>query len=205
MGIEQVTNVAIQIQELSQKTDTTFWVALIGCAGSIFAAIISGFTSHRVKDIEKKQQTQWAYIQRRSLLVDQTIEVCVRMLYNKLLIANNLEVAEASKNLFVLQKEALVIESQFVVYGSSELVNGIHGFVGLILSTPNDQFLAKWGEIYDKGSEYLLICRKELGEGIGQKYKEFEKGIKDLSKFQPPTPDQVKMIQANTMGGIAKQ
>ncbi len=98
------------------------------------------------------------------------------MMFNKLLIIHHNN-ADAAVNFFVLQKDALVIESQLVVYGSLELADAFADFKDIIANTPNDQFLQKWTEIYNKGHECLLKCRKALGSDISENFKEFSRKL----------------------------
>lgn len=203
MDFEQITNIGIQIGELQQKADFTLWAAVVACVGSIIGVIIAGWTARRLKEIEKKQQTQWAYLGKQSTLIDLAIDVCAKMLFNKLLLAYKVDESTAAINLFVLRKEALVLESQLVVYGNVELVDAVHDYVDLILNTPTDKFLGEWAKIYNKGREHLLVFRKVLGEGVSQEYKDFEKKLKNVSQFQPPSAEQVKGANASGLGGTA--
>jgi len=201
---QQITNIAIKIGELQQQSSSAFhqsWlaiaVAIIGFFGTVIAASITASLYRKLHQQQKEHEKQWAYIGKRSLLIDQAIEVCSRMMFNKLLVIHHNN-ADAAVNLFVLQKDALVIESQLVVYGSLELADAFANFKDTITNTPNDQFLQKWTEIYNKGHECLLKCRKTLGSDISENFKEFSGKL----TVQPPSKEELKFLKADTMGGV---
>lgn len=148
--------------------------------------------------MEKQHQKQWAYIQKRSLLIDNAIEICARMMFNKLLVVYNNDSAAAA-NLFVLQKEELVIESQFVVYGSLELAQTLMNFKDLIIQTPNSEFISKWKDIHHKGHEYLLLCRRTLGNNLSQKFEKFSSELKVI----PPTKAEVEKGKSDKIGSLS--
>ncbi len=184
----QITNIAIKIGELSAKSSFTLNVAIISAIAAIISAAIAGIFAWKLNLANKQHEKQWAYINKISLLIDNGIEIFTRMLFNKLLIAYNIDITTATQNLFLLQKDALVIESQLVVYGSLEIVHAIYNFKNLITQTPNQDFIKKWGEIYQKGNELLLLCRKELGEKLSEKFTDFARA---LTETPPTVPSEV--------------
>ena len=196
MNTEQITNIAIKVGEAEQKADIAFWVAIISAIAAVGAAIIAGYFKLKLNNANKQHEKQWAYIAKRSQLIDQAIEVLSRMMFNKLLIVYHNDVLAAS-NLFVLQKDALVIESQFVVYASQELADACYEFKNLIVNTPNNKFLEQWGDIYKKGNEYLVLCRKYLGGDLSEKFEKFAEKL-----IESPPIEQVTKITVSTMGGI---
>jgi len=201
MNAEQITNIAIKIGELQQKTNTALWVAVISAGGAIVAAVIAGRLNGRLQVLQQEHQKQWAFINKRTSLIDSAVEISIRMMFNKLLLAYYPAHAEAPINLFVLSKDALSIESQMVVYGSLEIAEAFADSRESILGCPNDQFLKRWDEIYKKGQNYLLLCRKTLGTDIGEPYKEFQRKLQT-----PPPREQVPtVVTANTMGGLTQQ
>lgn len=199
MNSEQITNIAIKVGEVGEKANIAFWIAIISAIAAIGAAIIAGYFKLKLNKAEKQHEKQWAYIAKRSQLIDHAIEVFSRMMFNKLLIAHNVDTVQAANNLFLLQKDALVIESQLVVYASHELADACYEFKNLIINTPNNEFIGPWGEIYKKGSEYLSLCRKQLGGNINEKFDQFAQKL-----IQKPPIEQAESIKVseNTMGGI---
>ncbi len=121
------------------------------------------------------------------------------MLFNKLILAYKKEDNKASENLFLLQKDALVIESQLVVYASPELVDAFYDFKNFIIQIPKEDFLKKWSDVYQKGHKYLLLCRQDLATGITESFKSFEE---KLTKEPPTTPEEVT-VETNALGGFS--
>lgn len=185
MEANQITNIAFKIGEIGARVSISFWVAIISAVASISAALLAGFFAWKLNEANKHHIKQWAYVSKVSLLIDNAIEIFSRMLYNKLLISYFNDV-KASENLFLLQKDILVIESQMAVYGSLEIVESIYNFKNLIVQTPKNDFVNKWGEIYEEGRKYLLLCRKELGNKISEDFKEF---TNKLTKVPPKDPN----------------
>jgi hypothetical protein len=198
MGSEQITSIAIKVGELSQTANIAIWVAGISALAAIIAAILAGYFKWKLNELDKKHQKQWAYMAKRSQLIDAATEVFPRMLYNKLLIAHNNN-PQAAHNLFELQKDVLVIESQLVVYASQELADAVFEYKNLIVNMPNEEFLKKWGEIYKKGNEYLVLCRKYLGNDVSEKFEDFAKKL-----IEEPVVEQsaTLTVSANTMGSV---
>lgn len=182
----QITNIAIKIGELGAKYSFTLWVAGVSAIAAIVSAAIAGIFAWKLNLANKQHEKQWAYINKVSLLIDNGIEIFTRMLFNKLLIAYNIDTPTATQNLFLLQKDTLVIESQLVVYGSLEIADAVYNFKNLITQTPNQDFLKKWGEIYQKGNELLLLCRKELGEKLSEKFTHFARTLTEIPPTVPP-------------------
>lgn len=181
----QITNIAIKIGELGARTSFALIVAFISAVTALASAIIAGIFAWKLNLANKQHEKQWAYINKVSMLVDNGIEIFTRMLFNKLLIAYNIDTQIANQNLFLLQKDILVIESQLVVYGSLEIAEAAYNFKNIIVQTPNQEFLKKWGEVYQKGNELLLLCRKELGDKLTKKFADF---TEELTKIPPSVP-----------------
>ncbi len=198
MNTEQITNIGIKIGEAGQKADVAIWIAIISAIAAVVAAAIAGYFKFKLNEADKNHQKQWSYITKRRQLIDAATEIFPRILYNKLLMAHGPN-PQAADNLFLLQKDILVIESQLVVYASQELADAVFDYKNLILGTPNDQFFKKWSDIYKKGNEYLVLCRRYLGNDISEKFESFaEKLIKE------PLLDQTTAVIASTstMGSI---
>jgi hypothetical protein len=195
----QITNIAIKIGELGAKTSAAIIIAIISAAAALISAIIAGIFAWRLNVANKQHEKQWAYINKVSLAIDNGIEIFARMLFNKLLIAYNIDTKVASQNLFLLQKDILAIESQLVVYGSLEIAEGIYNFKNIIIQTSNQDFLKKWGEIYGKGNELLLLCRKVLGERLSEKFTDFARGLTET----PPTISPGMTVNAALIGSTS--
>jgi hypothetical protein len=201
---QQIMNIAIKIGELQQQSSSAFhqsWLAItvagLGFLGTVVAACITAALSRRLHQQQKEHEKQWAFINKRSLLIDQAIDTCAKILYNRpLVIYRNDQTAAA--NLYALQKDALVIESQLVVYFKVELAQDFADFKNLILNTPNEQFLSQWNEIYSKGHEYLLKLRKELGSDVSENFDTFAKKLTLL----PPSREEAEFAQANNIGKV---
>ena len=200
MNTEQITNIAIKIGEISQKADFTLLAAVIAAVGAVCASAITGYVAWKASGAEKEHQKQWAYLGKKSTLVDSAIDVAVKLMFNKLALAYY-NYNQAYDNLFILHKEALVIESQFIVYGSPDLAEAFADFRERVVSCPNEQFIGKWGELYKKGQEYLELCRVSLGVNVTEPYKKFAERL-----AQPPAREDAQTAQivaANTMGGVS--
>ncbi len=174
----------------------TILVAIIAAGSAIISAIIASIITYKLNLSDTQHKKQWAYVDKITSLVDNGIEIFTKMLFNKLLIAYSVDVETASNNLFLLQRDILVIESQLVVYGSLELADVVYSFKNLIVQTPNEDFLKKWGEIYQEGNRLLLLFRKELGEKLSEKFADF---AKDLTQIPPSLPSGSK-IEAKEIG-----
>lgn len=200
MDTEQITNIAIKIGEISQKTDSTYLAAVVAAVGAVLASVITGYVAWRASRKEKEHQKQWAYLGKKSALIDSAIDVAVKMMFNKLaLVYYNYQ--QAYDNLFILHKEALVIESQFIVYGSPDLADAFADFREQVISCPNEQFVGKWDELYKKGQGYLELCRVSLGVNVTEPYQKFADRL-----GQPPARQDAQTAQivaANTMGGVS--
>lgn len=197
VDVDQVTNIAIKIGEAQQKADFAIWVAVIAAVGAVAAALVAGYFKLQFNKAQKEHDKQWAYVAKKSSLIDSAIEVGIRMMYNKLILAHYPTNAEAALNLFVLSKDGLVVESQMVVYGSQEMATAFSDFREAILSCPSEQFLSKWSEIYKKGQECLSLCRQSLGVAVTESFKQFQSGLQ-----QPPSKEQTPVSAATTMGSI---
>lgn len=198
MDNSQFTNIAIRVGELGAKTSFTFWVAVISAFAALCSAAIAGIFAWKLNLANKQHEKQWTYITKVSLLIDNAIEIFSRMLFNKFILAYNNNDQSAYQNLFLLQKDILVVESQFVVYGPLEIAESIYNFKNFIIQTSNEEFLSKWNDIYQKGNELLLLCRKELGKNISAKFQDFARGLIELP-LQIPSG---VTIESKTMGSI---
>jgi len=199
MDTGQITNIAIKVGELGTKASIAFWVAIISAGAAVFSALIAGFFAWKLNNANKEHEKQWAYVAKTSLLIDNAIEIFSRMLFNKILIVAYND-PQAQQNLFLLQKDMLTIESQMVVYSPSlELAEALADFKNLIVQTPNEEFLQKWNDIYQKGHKYLLQCRKCLGIQISEKFKEFKEKLVEA----PPKEAAEILVKADTMGTIS--
>lgn len=186
MNAEQITNIAIKIGELGKTANFSLGIALLSGLVSLFCAFIAGYFKWKLNKINEEYQKQWAYISKKSLLIDNGIEVMAKMLFNKLILSYYSSDIQAQQNLFLLQKDALVIRSQLVVYSSLQIVESLLDFENLIVQTPNEKFREKWQEIYNKGNELLLLCRQHLGIAISEKFKEFAKKLIEIPGQPPP-------------------
>ncbi|MBM3246708.1 MAG: hypothetical protein FJZ13_05240 [Candidatus Omnitrophica bacterium] len=189
-------DIAIKIGEIGAKASFALIVAIISAAAAVISAIIAGIFAWRLNLANKQHEKQWAYINKVSLAVDNGIEIFARMLFNKLLIAYNIDTQVAAQNLFLLQKDILVIESQLVVYGSLEIAEAVNSFKSIITQTPNQDFLKKWEEVYRKGSDLLLLCRKTLGERLSEKFTDFANRLTRM----PPTIAPGATVNAKLIG-----
>jgi hypothetical protein len=193
----QITSIAIKIGELEIKSSISFWIAIIGALTAIFSAIIAGISAWKLNCANKQHQKQWAYVGKVSTLIDNGIDIFARLLFNKLLIAYNVDVQVANNNLFLLQKDILVIESQLIVYGSLELGDAVYSFKNIIIQTKNEEFISKWDSIYQEGHKLLLLCRTELGEKISEKFEDFaQKLVSVPPKLSEGTPFDAKLISS---------
>jgi len=182
----QITNIAIKIGELGAKYSFTLYVAVISAIAAIISAIIAGIFAWKLNCANKQHEKQWAYVGKVSTLIDNGIDIFARLLFNKLLIAYNIDTQVANNNLFLLQKDILVIESQLIVYGSLELGNAVYDFKNIIIQTSNEEFINKWGDIYQEGHKLLLLCRKELGDKLSEKFKDFAQKLTEVLPSSPP-------------------
>jgi len=181
----QITSIAIKVGELGVKYSITFWVAIIGACAAIISAMIAGFFAWKLNLVNKQHEKQWAYVSKVSMLIDNGIDIFARLLFNKLLIAYGIDTQVAKNNLFLLQKDILVVESQLIVYGSLNLGKGVYDFKNSIIQTPDADFVKEWGNIYQKGHDLLLLCRKELGDKLSEKFGDF---TNKLTKAVPEIP-----------------
>ena len=200
MNAEQITNIAIKIGEAQQKADFALWCALIAAASAIVAAFVAGYFKLQLNRAQKEHDKQWAFIAKRSDIIDRAIEVGLRMMFNKLLLAQY-NYAEAPTNLFLLNKDGLAIESQMVVYGSLEVAAAFAEFRETIMACPPEKVLERWDEMYKKGQDVLYLCRQNLGIDVTESFKDFKK------KLQTPPPKQEvpPIVSTTTMGTISIQ
>ncbi len=194
----QITNIAIKIGELGAQTSFALRVALISAFAAIISAIIAGLSTWKLNQANKQHEKQWAYVNKVSTLIDSGIETFSRLLFNKLLIAYNIDSLNANQNLFLLQKDILVIESQLVVYGSLELADAVYDLKNKIIQTSPLDFLNRWSEIYQDSHGLLLLCRKELGEKLSEKFKDF---AHKLTEIPPSLPSGIT-FDAKLLGGV---
>jgi len=173
---------------------------IIGAGATVFSALIAGIVTWIISVQKIRHQKQWAYISKRSWLIDNAIEIVTRMMFNKLLITDH-DDSVAHQNLFILQKEALVVESQMVVYADPEIVEAFSEIKELILSTNIQGFRKKWNEINQKGRDCLMVCRKHLGRDISDKFKDFEKRL--TSELPAREESLVITASTNSMGSIS--
>ena len=201
MNTEQITNISFKIQQLSDKADITLWVAVIGAIASIIAAIVAGIFAYKSNQNNIQHQKQWAYVTKRSLLIDNAIDTMIKMMYTKLLICDH-NSQPAKDNFFSLQKDALLIESQLVVYGAQKIAEAIDDIKTDIIQCPDKDFRNQWTTIYNKGTKYLNECRQYLGRDLGKDFKDFEN---ELTTNPPPSIEIVpRGVTANTAGGLSK-
>ena len=212
----QSTNIGILIGQATQKADTAIIAAVVAgiaaIAAAIFTAVITGrFNSRiselnrqheqrihdinqvhekRLSEMDKEHQKQWAFIGRRVELIDQAIEVCWRIIFNKLAIVD-LSWKPAYENLFALQKEAWVIESKMVVYSSEEVVDAFSDYRSFITALSPNEVRPKWKDIFERGQKCLHLCRQHLGQEVSEKFEDF------TNKFNPPSKEEVKAITVN--------
>ena len=195
---QQLVSIAFQVQNISSKVDFTLIVAWIAAGAAILSAIIAAFAALQVLQFNIEHQKQWAYITKRSQLIDNGVDTIIKMLFTKLSICDY-NTQAAKDNYFALQKDALLIESQLVVYGSQEIADAFYDIKTDILQCPDNEIRQRWEAIYKKGTDYLNVCRKYLGDDLGKDFKAFKRELTDT----PPPVGTVPMgVTANTAGGL---
>lgn len=192
---QQITNIAIKIGEVQQKADFALWGAMIAAAGAIIAAAIAGYFKWQLNQAQKQHEKQWAFIGKKTALFDAAIETLVRMLWNKLLITNNLYVELAGNNLFLLQKDSLAIESQLYLYGNQKLADAVALFKEKIISTDLKAQGNQWAEILDEGRKQLDVLKSDLGTSVTEGYNAFK------SKLGKPVVDKITEDVLKQIGG----
>lgn len=210
----QILNIGIQLGQANQKADTAIIVAVVSGLFAIVAAFVAGYfrwkisemaqvhekklneinQSHekRLSEMDKEHEKQWAFVNRKVILIDRAIEVCWKIIFNKLAIAD-LKWTAAHENIFLLQKDAWIIESEMAVYASQELVDAFAEYKNYISNISPETIRANWNEIIDKGRNCLMLCRKHLGKDVSEKYEEFAKNL----ITSPPLEEEVKAITVN--------
>jgi hypothetical protein len=202
MTNDQITNIAIKIGELQQKTDFSLYIAVISALVALVTAGIGAYAGWKLFHLHRQHEKQWAYVQKKSLIIDSAIEVFWRMIFNKLLVIHHNSI-EAGNNLFLLNKDASVLESQMVVYGDLDIAEAMSEFRNVILNTPNDKFLSEWQNILEKGRECLLLGRKNLALNISERFEDFKDKLKASHTIQAPTKQETPAsVQADTMGSV---
>ena len=171
---QQIINIAIKIGAIEQKANFAFWGAFISAIGAIIAAGVAGYFKWQLSQAQKQHEKQWAFVGKKTLLFDAAIETLVRMLWNKLLITNNMYVELANNNLFLLQKDCMVIESQLFLYGNQALAEAVAAFKEKIIITnlaaPGNQ----WEEIMEEGRRQLFLLKQDLGTSVTEGYEKFK-------------------------------
>lgn len=198
MNADQITNIAIKIQQLGDKANVTLLVAGIGAVAAIVAAVIAGIFAHKSNQANIEHQKQWAYVSKRSQLIDNAIDTIIKMMFNKLLICDH-DSQPAKDNFFALQKDALLIESQLVVYGAQQIADALNDIKTDIIQCPDKEIRNRWTAIYNKGTGYLNECREFMGKDIGKGFKEFES---ELTVTPPPVGTVPMNVTENTAGGV---
>ena len=196
---QQIVSIALQIQNISSKIDFTLIVAGIGAGAAILSAIIAAISALKVLKFNIEHQKQWAYISKRSQLIDNGVDTIIKMLFTKLLICDH-DTQAAKDNYFALQKDALLIESQLVVYGSQEIADAFNDIKIDILQCPDKEIRQRWEAIYKKGTDYLNVCCKYLGDDLGKDFKAFKR---ELTETPPPVGTVPMGVTANTAGGLS--
>lgn len=196
---QQITEIALQIQNIGSKTDFTLVVAAIGAVAAILSAIIAAIFAFKLNQSNIEHQKQWAYVNKRSLLIDNGVDTIIKMLFTKLLLCDHPNTPAARDNYFALQKDALLIESQLVVYGAQEIADALFDIKRDIIQCPDNEIRLRWEAIYNKGTSYLNICRKYLGDDLGKDFKDFKR---KLTETPPPIGTVPMGVTANTAGGV---
>ncbi len=169
----QMTNIAIKVGEIGIQASVAIVVAVLGAIASLICAIISGMLKIKLDKTQQQYQKQWAFIGKKTVLFDAAIEVCARMIWNKLLMADNVLVVVARNNLFLLQKECLVLETQLFLYGDKEIAGALADFKNKIISIPDSEFRKRWSEIIEEGRKQLGVLKNNLGISVAEDYKSF--------------------------------
>lgn len=204
MNNVDITNIAIKIGELSAKTSFAIIVAIIGAIASIICAILAGCFKITLDKANQRYQQQWAFIGKKTLLFDAAIEICSRMLWNKLLLAANKLPSLAQDNLFLLDKDCLVVETQLLLYGNQNLADALRAFREKIINTPENKVREEWTNIIDEGRKQICELKKDLYGSLTERYETF------ASKLKPPDINEVSENAVNKIGSqltqcIAKQ
>ena len=182
---------AVNIIAITVASINSFCLICIAVFNHISKQNIERSVKELEKELEKQNIKQSVYIQKTHILIESAIEVLVRMMFNKLLLSYYPKDNQSRTNLFLLQKNAMVIEANLVIYAPPEITDAISDFKAYILSVPEAEFQHKWGEIYNKGSSYLMKCRAVLGIAIDEKFQDF------VGKLKTP-PEQVDGVVAST-------
>jgi hypothetical protein len=175
-GIE-LTNIAIRVGELSQKTSIAITIAIIGGFAAVISAIIAGIFAKRLNDANKQHEKQWAFIGKKTTLFNSAIEIIARMLWNKVLLGDKILVQEAASNLFLLTKDCLVIEAQLLLYGNEKLSSAIGNIKQSIMSTPNETIREKWNEIITGAIKQIYVLKEDLGASVTEKFTAFSEKL----------------------------
>jgi hypothetical protein len=188
-----ITNIAIKVGELGTKTSVAILVACVGAVATIISTLIAWNFKKRLDISQKQYSQQWAFIAKKTLLFDTAIETCSRMLWNKLLLSSDQFSNLAKNNLFLLQKDCLVIEAQLLLYGNQELAKALGNIRNKIIMTEDDKFAEKWSEIIESCLKEIYVLKNDLYGAITEQYKAFTEKLKTPS-IDKVSEDVVKKI-----------
>jgi hypothetical protein len=187
-----IINISITtIKEIIQDPKLTIAVAFI----SGLFVLLSKFIDWLISSVRLNREKQSYYFNKTCILVENGVEVFLRIIFNKLLIAYKITPVETWKNnIFLLHKDILNIESLLVIYAPQEIIEPFADFRAFILSLKDELAAEKWNEIYSKGSNYLGKIRKSLGITLGKNFKDF---MEDLKSGAPK--EEIKNLDVNVL------
>ena len=187
----------VTIQNMGTPSKILIFTAFLATASTIIAALITGVVTWISNSQKLKHEKQWAYICKRSSIIENAIDVILKMMFTKLLIADH-DSKDAKGNFFTLQKDALFIESQLVLFASLEIAEKFYNFKNKIILIPPQDMRARWEELYKEGGDLIRNCRQYLGNNMNQK---FEKFTKELIVDKPPQTEEILGSLASTTLG----
>jgi len=168
----------VTIKEIIQDPKLSIAVVCI----SALAVLVSKFIDWFINSIRIRHEKQSFYFQKTCLLIDNGVELFLRVMFNKLLISYKLNPLETWRNnIFILHKDILSIESLLVIYAPQEIIEAFAEFRSYIFGLKDELAAEKWSEFYKKGSECLEKIRKKLGKALDANFKDFLNQLKSVT------------------------
>lgn len=168
----------VTIKAIVQNPKLTIAVACI----SALAVLVSKFIDWFINSTKIKHEKQSFYFQKTCLLIENGVELFLRVMFNKLLISYKAAPLETWKsNIFLLHKDILSIESLLVIYAPQEIIEAFVEFRFYIFNLKDELAADKWSEFFQKGSECLEKIRKKLGKALDTSFEDFLKGLKSVA------------------------
>ena len=170
--LDYFTEIVVKHSDQISASAYTILVTIFGVGLKIFADNIS-----KIREFNNNKHN--FYCTKTYGLVDSSFDTILKIIFNKILIANNTpNISTWQNNIFLLHKDILLLRAQLAIYAPEKVLLPIAEFSDEILSMDNNKILSEWNNLVQKAGVNLNIVRTEMAKTLFGDHAQTSKQMK---------------------------